>query len=54
MARRNIPPEATMKNSIGIDIATFRRLRPVVQNARVTSILVENGRLFEAPGEALD
>lgn len=38
----------------GIDIATFRRLRPVVQNARVTSILVENGRLFEAPGEALD
>ena len=38
----------------GIDIATFRRLRPVVQNARVTSILVENGRLSEAPGEDLD
>jgi broad specificity phosphatase PhoE len=38
----------------GIGIATFRRLRPVVQNARVTSILVENGRLSEAPGEDLD
>jgi broad specificity phosphatase PhoE len=38
----------------GIDIATFRRLRPVVQNARVTSILAENGRLSEAPGEDLD
>ncbi len=38
----------------GIDIAAFRRLRPVVQNARVTSILVENGRLSEAPGEDLD
>ena len=38
----------------GIDIATFRRLRPVVQNARVTSILVENGRLSEAPGENPD
>jgi broad specificity phosphatase PhoE len=38
----------------GIDIAAFRRLRPVVQNARVTSILVENDRLSEAPGESLD
>jgi probable phosphoglycerate mutase len=38
----------------GIDIATFRRLQPVVQNARVTSIRVENGRLSEAPGEDLE
>jgi broad specificity phosphatase PhoE len=38
----------------GIDITTFRRLKPVVQNARVTSILVDNGRLSEAPGEDLD
>lgn len=38
----------------GIDIAAYRQLRPVVQNARVTSILVENGRLSEAPGEDLD
>ncbi len=37
----------------GIDIATFRQLRPVVENARVTAILVENGRLSEAPGEVL-
>jgi len=38
----------------GIDIATFRQLRPVVENARVTSVFVENGRLSEAPGEDLD
>jgi len=38
----------------GIDIATFRRLWRVVQNARVTSILVENGRLSKPPGEDLD
>jgi len=38
----------------GIDIAAYRQLRPVVQNARVTSILVENGRLSEVPGEDLD
>ena len=38
----------------GIDIAAYRQLRPVVQNARVASILVENGRLSEAPGEDLD
>jgi len=38
----------------GIDIAAFRRLRPVVQNARVTSILVENGRLSEGAVEDLD
>jgi broad specificity phosphatase PhoE len=37
----------------GIDLATFRQLRPVFQNARVTSVLVENGRLSEAPGEDL-
>ena len=37
----------------GVDIGTFRRLRPVVENARVTSILVENGRLSEAPDEDL-
>ena len=35
----------------GIDIATFRQLRPVVENARVTSLLVEDGRLSEAPDE---
>jgi broad specificity phosphatase PhoE len=38
----------------GIDIATFRQLRQVVENARVTSILVENGRLSEGPVEDLD
>ena len=38
----------------GIDIATFRQLRPVVENARVTAILVENGRLSEAPVEDLE
>jgi len=38
----------------GIDIAAFRRLQPVVQNARVTAILVENGRLSESPDEGLD
>jgi len=38
----------------GIDIATFRQLRQVVENARVTSIVVENGRLSEGPGEDLD
>ncbi len=38
----------------GIDIATFRQLRQVVENARVTSILVENGRLSEGPIENLD
>jgi probable phosphoglycerate mutase len=37
----------------GIDLATFRQLRPVVQNAGVTSVLVENGRLSEARGEDL-
>ena len=35
----------------GIDIATFRQLRQVVENARVTSILVESGRLSEGPVE---
>ena len=38
----------------GIDIATFRQLRQVVENARVTSILVENGRLSEGAVEDLD
>src|SRR5215203_650170 len=37
----------------GIDIATFRQLRQVVENARVTSILVESGRLSEGPVEDL-
>lgn len=38
----------------GIDLATFRQLRQVVENARVTSILVKNGRLSEGPVEDLD